>query len=247
MNQTTITSWPPPSLSHTTHTFGPTAADNSWQTSYCETLHHHDVIDITSSLRNRSPESSCLRNEPVMAGANSSSLSISSGVPLPGLETTPTEQCQLMLGDQASHCGLDNSTVSLDHTLTPLHCHNCHNHTNAYKFMPTYTYKFIPTYTYTPSHTHTICCCFQDFCGRLWCRADNQSECDHHHIPPAPGTECLFEGGRRGVCHQGSCVELGSLADPVEGGWGEWGEWEPCSLTCGTGVQGSSRLCDSPT
>ena len=94
-----------------------------------------------------------------MEGANSSSLSISSGVPLPGLETTPTEQCQLMLGDQASHCGLDNSTVSLTpshpHTLTPLHCHN---HTNAYKFILTYVYTHTRTLSAAVSRISAVDC-----------------------------------------------------------------------------------------
>ena len=82
-------------------------------------MRHYVIVmsyGITSSLPNRSPESSCLSNPPVMTGGNSSNssspLSSSGGVPLPGLETTPTEQCQLMLGDSASHCGLNTSSVS---------------------------------------------------------------------------------------------------------------------------------------
>jgi hypothetical protein len=150
-----------------------------------------------------SPESWCLSNQPEMeenfTRPNSSlfpsSSSSSAAVPLPGLETTPTEQCRLMLGDEASHCGTNTTS---------------------------------------------------DFCSRLWCRENDQSDCDHRHIPPAPGTECTLTSGKGGVCYQGACVEFQSLVDPVEGGWGEWGEWEECSLTCGTGVQRSSRPCDSP-
>lgn len=64
---------------------------------------------MTSSLHhivycNRSPQSSCLSNEPLTQDNDSSLL------PLPGLDYTPTEQCQLLLGEQASHCS--NNTVS---------------------------------------------------------------------------------------------------------------------------------------
>ena len=87
----------------------------------------------------------------------------------------------------------------------------------------------------------------QGFCHRLWCRDNGQSDCEDRHVPPAPGTECVIPGsGKGGVCYQGECVEFGSLIEPVDGGWGEWGPWDDCSLTCGTGVQGSSRSCDSP-
>ena len=32
----------------------------------------------------------------------------------------------------------------------------------------------------------------------------------------------------------------------VDGGWGEWTEWAECSVTCGGGEHGRTRVCDSP-
>ena len=32
----------------------------------------------------------------------------------------------------------------------------------------------------------------------------------------------------------------------VHGNWGTWSSWEPCTVTCGVGQTGRSRVCDSP-
>jgi hypothetical protein len=35
------------------------------------------------------------------------------------------------------------------------------------------------------------------------------------------------------------------LSVPVDGEWGEWRHWT-CSVTCGTGIDTRTRLCDNP-
>jgi hypothetical protein len=35
------------------------------------------------------------------------------------------------------------------------------------------------------------------------------------------------------------------LSIPVDGEWGEWRHWT-CSVTCGTGIDTRTRLCDNP-
>ena len=32
----------------------------------------------------------------------------------------------------------------------------------------------------------------------------------------------------------------------VDGAWGQWGAWGTCSLSCGSGLQSRSRVCDDP-
>ena len=50
-----------------------------------------------------SPESACLENRPSTGGVVRDHGN-STGVLLPGMEYTPTEQCQLQYGDSATHC-----------------------------------------------------------------------------------------------------------------------------------------------
>ncbi|CAO2603540.1 Sspo, partial [Lemmus lemmus] len=52
------------------------------------------------------------------------------------------------------------------------------------------------------------------------------------------------------VCDGNSDCELSneteaSLDEQDCGVWGSWGPWEPCSQTCGPGIQGRSRRCSS--
>ncbi len=80
----------------------------------------------------------------------------------------------------------------------------------------------------------------------MWCRADDTSECINMIAPLAPGTECNLLSREVGVCYQGRCVQYGEVETPIEGGWGTWSDWTSCSFSCGTGVQSSSRKCNSP-
>ena len=32
----------------------------------------------------------------------------------------------------------------------------------------------------------------------------------------------------------------------VDGGWGDWSSWQPCSASCGEGVELRHRTCDRP-
>ncbi|XP_076109282.1 thrombospondin-2-like [Mytilus galloprovincialis] len=43
---------------------------------------------------------------------------------------------------------------------------------------------------------------------------------------------------------QSSCFTIACPA--VDGNWGPWGIFEPCSVTCGTGLQNRSRICNDP-
>ncbi|MGH0137847.1 UNVERIFIED_CONTAM: hypothetical protein FKN15_020680 [Acipenser sinensis] len=39
---------------------------------------------------------------------------------------------------------------------------------------------------------------------------------------------------------------LGKCDSRIDGGWGPWSPWATCSNTCGGGLQGRSRICNSP-
>ena len=67
------------------------------------------VIKILSLLLCRSPDSVCLENRPsiggvVSPGGNGDNGTAGGGLLLPGMEYTPTEQCQLQHGNQSTHC-----------------------------------------------------------------------------------------------------------------------------------------------
>ncbi|XP_063700230.1 A disintegrin and metalloproteinase with thrombospondin motifs 15 [Culicoides brevitarsis] len=85
-----------------------------------------------------------------------------------------------------------------------------------------------------------------DICKKLWCTHGDLSEteagCATHHMPWADGTEC----GEGKWCQRGECIAKDRQARPVDGGWGPWSAWTECSLTCGGGIQFSTRECDNP-
>ncbi|CAH1773733.1 unnamed protein product [Owenia fusiformis] len=67
---------------------------------------------------------------------------------------------------------------------------------------------------------------------------ESNRECNN----PAPsngGDDCAGDSIRIEECSTEACP------DPIDGVWGEWSAYE-CSTTCGGGVLGRSRNCDSP-
>uniref|UniRef100_A0A8C4N2R3 ADAM metallopeptidase with thrombospondin type 1 motif 20 n=1 Tax=Eptatretus burgeri TaxID=7764 RepID=A0A8C4N2R3_EPTBU len=87
-------------------------------------------------------------------------------------------------------------------------------------------------------------CPYMRQCKRLWCRSadGNQRGCRTQHMPLADGTEC----GRNMHCWQGTCVRSDLVSQPVDGQWGPWAPFDPCSRSCGGGVQGATRECNQP-
>ncbi|XP_068191930.1 properdin-like isoform X2 [Antennarius striatus] len=68
-----------------------------------------------------------------------------------------------------------------------------------------------------------------------------------HCTSPAPSTDTVPHGngcpGNRVQVQD--CSELPNC--PVDGSWGAWSDFSPCSVSCGEGLQLSSRKCDNPT
>lgn len=58
---------------------------------------------------------------------------------------------------------------------------------------------------------------------------------------PSPhfgGRDCVGENVEERSCNDNPC--------PIDGRWTRWGDWEQCSMTCGGGIQASSRSCNAP-
>ncbi|XP_033872721.2 thrombospondin-2-like isoform X1 [Acipenser ruthenus] len=57
-------------------------------------------------------------------------------------------------------------------------------------------------------------------------------------VPQLGGKDCKGSGRETQRCDADPC--------PIDGGWGPWSPWATCSNTCGGGLQGRSRICNSP-
>ncbi|KAJ8314516.1 hypothetical protein KUTeg_006666 [Tegillarca granosa] len=60
---------------------------------------------------------------------------------------------------------------------------------------------------------------------------------------PAPkydGKQCVGDGSQSTSCSA-------SIYCPINGGWSSWGSYGSCSVTCASGTQTRSRLCNNPT
>ncbi|XP_078262496.1 thrombospondin-1 [Rhinoraja longicauda] len=57
-------------------------------------------------------------------------------------------------------------------------------------------------------------------------------------MPQMGGNECVGKKRETEKCEQVQC--------PIDGRWGIWSPWNTCTVTCGGGIQESTRLCDSP-
>ncbi|KAJ8310623.1 hypothetical protein KUTeg_012488 [Tegillarca granosa] len=58
---------------------------------------------------------------------------------------------------------------------------------------------------------------------------------------PAPqhgGADCPGNSSDRQDCNTQVCI--------IDGAWGSWSSWGTCTVTCGTGRQSRSRVCDDP-
>uniref|UniRef100_A0A8C7TAX7 Thrombospondin-2 n=1 Tax=Oncorhynchus mykiss TaxID=8022 RepID=A0A8C7TAX7_ONCMY len=56
--------------------------------------------------------------------------------------------------------------------------------------------------------------------------------------PQLGGKDCEGQGRDTQRCEAKPC--------PIDGGWGPWSPWAICSATCGGGVKGRTRVCNSP-
>uniref|UniRef100_A0A4W5M6W6 Thrombospondin-2 n=1 Tax=Hucho hucho TaxID=62062 RepID=A0A4W5M6W6_9TELE len=56
--------------------------------------------------------------------------------------------------------------------------------------------------------------------------------------PQLGGKDCEGQGRETQRCEAKPC--------PIDGGWGPWSPWAICSATCGGGVKGRTRVCNSP-
>uniref|UniRef100_A0A4W4EEE7 Thrombospondin 2a n=1 Tax=Electrophorus electricus TaxID=8005 RepID=A0A4W4EEE7_ELEEL len=57
-------------------------------------------------------------------------------------------------------------------------------------------------------------------------------------VPQLGGKDCKGSGRETQRCEAKPC--------PIDGGWGPWSPWAICSATCGGGVRGRTRVCNSP-
>ncbi|XP_028676837.1 thrombospondin-2 isoform X1 [Erpetoichthys calabaricus] len=57
-------------------------------------------------------------------------------------------------------------------------------------------------------------------------------------VPQLGGKDCEGSGRETQRCEAEPC--------PIDGGWGPWSPWATCSATCGGGLRGRSRICNSP-
>ncbi|KAI1887191.1 hypothetical protein AGOR_G00203610 [Albula goreensis] len=57
-------------------------------------------------------------------------------------------------------------------------------------------------------------------------------------VPQRGGKDCQGNGRETQRCDTEPC--------PVDGGWGPWSPWAICSATCGGGLKGRTRVCNSP-
>ncbi|GIY13520.1 hypothetical protein CDAR_68362 [Caerostris darwini] len=56
--------------------------------------------------------------------------------------------------------------------------------------------------------------------------------------PQFGGSDCIGDGIETDSCLILKC--------PVDGGWSAWSYWQPCSVTCGEGIQFRLRECNNP-
>uniref|UniRef100_A0AAR2KUN9 Thrombospondin-2 n=1 Tax=Pygocentrus nattereri TaxID=42514 RepID=A0AAR2KUN9_PYGNA len=57
-------------------------------------------------------------------------------------------------------------------------------------------------------------------------------------VPQLGGKDCEGSGRETQRCEAKPC--------PIDGAWGPWSPWAICSATCGGGVRGRTRVCNSP-
>ncbi|XP_068605494.1 properdin-like [Brachionichthys hirsutus] len=92
----------------------------------------------------------------------------------------------------------------------------------------------------------------------FWTSWSSWSECSSSCVPPGrtsvrthhrscsnpapsadpPGIGCHGDDKQTGTCNVPPC--------PVDGAWGSWSPFSSCPVTCGMGLQVSTRTCDSP-
>lgn len=74
----------------------------------CSGLIELMCIYLSFYITSRSHDSACLENRPspggVVSPENGDNNTTAGGLLLPGMEYTPTEQCQLQYGNESTHC-----------------------------------------------------------------------------------------------------------------------------------------------
>ncbi|XP_026179920.1 properdin-like isoform X2 [Mastacembelus armatus] len=106
---------------------------------------------------------------------------------------------------------------------------------------PTHTCPVHGGWTSWSSWSQCSGSCIDDQHGKVPSRVRNRS-CSS----PAPSSDTEPPGDRcpgDGIQVQ-DCSELPNC--PVDGSWGAWSPPQPCSVTCGEGLQLSFRTCESP-